>query len=119
MLDIQLISLPCNNTPLIDSIRVGAKVFFVKLTDSIYDTILAPDTFTVKPKAYDIDSTFLNDIISYSWRYKNQSLQVTTSTADSIVYMSASQAYLDTVSITITDKFKAKKVKKIFLKFTQ
>jgi len=119
LLDIQLISLPCNNTPLIDSIRVGAKVFFVKLTDSIYDTILAPDTFTVKPKAYDIDSTFLNDIISYSWRYKNQSLQVTTSTADSIVYMSASQAYLDTVSITITDKFKAKKVKKIFLKFTQ
>jgi hypothetical protein len=119
--DIQLMILPCNNPPVVDSISAGASV---KVPVSPDDTVFsvskaAPGSFLAKVVAHDMDTAIHDDVASYLWQYKDANLNSATSTSSSFMYAGADTTYVDTVSLTIRDKFNTVTRQKMIITFTK
>ena len=116
-----MVVLPCNNPPVVDTIVAGTTI---KVPVSPTDTTLihstaAPDTFTVRVAAHEMDTAIGDAIISYLWEYLDGNLNNATSTSNTFTYMSADTTYIDTVSLTIKDKYNAENRHKIIITFTK
>lgn len=119
--DIRLVVLPCNNPPVVDTIVAGTTIKVpVSPTDTtlIHSTV-APDTFTVRVAAHEMDTAIGDAINSYLWEYLDGNLNNATSTSNTFTYMSADTTYIDTVSLTIKDKYNAENRHKIIITFTK
>ncbi len=119
--DIQLLILPCNNPPIVDTLiaDITEKVP-VSPTDTIFTySTSAPDSFAVRVVSHDMDSAMGDAVNSYLWRYKDKNFNNATSTSSSFSYVSADSAYVDTVSLTIKDKYNSENRQKIIITFTK
>ena len=117
--DIRLITLQCNNPAVVDTIVAGTTIIIpALLTDTLHNhSTAAPDTFTVRVAAHEIDTG--DGINSYLWEYLDGNQNNATSVSTSFTYMSADTSYIDTVSLTIKDSYNAETRHKIIISFSK
>ena len=107
-----------------DSIKIILTVANSPVLDStLFDTTVSIGWPTVKSisssdsvpiKVYASDSD-IADLLTYRWEYHNQNSDTTSSAIDSIYYISADSNYVDTIHLTVTDKYGLSLVKSMLL----
>lgn len=107
-----------NNPPVIDTIILDDTTIVPGLTDTLffYSDSLA-DTFTIRINAFDLDTSTMNDSVSYLWNYRDRNLNPAVAYIDSIIYIPALTMYSDTITITVSDKYNGQDKRRIIATF--
>ncbi len=92
--DTQMITLPCNQAPIIDTILIDT----IKYTSGFQHVVNAKDTIVLKGISHDPESSF----VKYTWQGTSTG-KLSSIIGDSITYIAASGVYSDTLYLVVTD----------------